>query len=430
MKISKTLSIIGILFLSFACKKKEDVKEIYEFDINQIAIQDSAKLLMILTEESNTLSTNGAGTQLYMITKSDKVVQRTLSKTTGEDVSSVMKPGFIANATPNYILAGFSRFDAIADEAYLIDKKTGKLNQIGNRSHIPAFSSFATLKNNLICKYDGQKYLYYKTSSGISDCEFIKLDVKTLTLENILPDSVNVVTSFDVDAQGNILADMDYINGKRKFVAFKNKIINYLPNNNFKRGYWVANDGIFRNVTLDGNIEKIEFDETLQKFNNTKEIRLLDFSIVNNFNRDECYRVSYSDKTIMVSANEIFELYPVEKKIKQITTVPIVSVKWVDHSNVLGHLYVAGESASGQETIFNIDLSNYSYKTYPVSGKYSFYEIEAFEDGTIYATAKRKSDGKNVVLKFAPDGTETVLYDQLGTKKGVWLEKVTEYTND
>jgi hypothetical protein len=103
----------------------------------------------------------------------------------------------------------------------------------------------------------------------------------------------------------------------------------------------------------------------------------------------------------------------------KINTVPIIKTKWVDHSKALGHMYVAGESASGLETIFNIDLSNYSYKTYPEAGKYSFYEIEAFEDGTIYATAKRKSDNKNVILKFAPDGTETVLYDNLGTKKGV-----------
>ncbi len=429
MKISKSLFfIIATLFVVSACKnkKKEEVDPTV-FTINNINIKDSTKLMFVLSDESANPA-NATGNKLYMISKLDKVSEINLSNTSGGDVNEILQPGQISNATPKYMLVNFTRATGTPSEAYFIDKKTGALTQIGDNFYSPILPGGNPL-NSPFCKFDGNKSLYYVTTPPYSSKEFIKLDVSTFTKTNLLPDSVLRFQKFDIDNQGNIIAMALMKNNTNQIFAINGTTSKVLSNNFMYGGFWVANDGVFRLCAKD-TVSKLEYNSANKKFVITPEISMVDNSITTNFYTEDIYRVYYSNKTILVNKEKIFEFDHIAKKVKLISSIPIIKTKYVDHSNTLGHVYVAGESSSGQETIFNIDLSNYSYKAYPESGKYTFYEIEAFEDGTIYATAKRKIDNKNVVLKFAPDGTETVLYDQLGTKKGVWLEKVTEFTND
>lgn len=424
MKVFYLFPFLIFLLAINSCKPKE-VKDPTEFEISNIPIQDSAKLMLVVTGDIDGLTDN----ELFVITSKDKVKKQSLNNTSGSDASEILRPDIIANATPEYMIVTFTRSSqGGAYEGYFIHKKTGKLISLGERTEIPEVRSFATTKNHILCQYDGQRYLYYTQSPMNTYHQLIKYDMQTLTKMNILKDSIAKVASFEVDKEGNIMADVDAKSGKRRFQVFNNNVTQEVPDF-YPNQYFVGLSGSFY-LKTSGSLKKCTYDATNKVFNFNKIVDLTTDKLNMNFYRDYLYKVIHQDKLIVLNDISLFELDNQAHNPKYISTIPLMKTIWVDHSKALGHLYVAGESASGQETIFNIDLSNYSYTTYPQAGKYSFYEIEAFEDGTIYATAKRKSDSKNVILKFAPDGTETVLYDQLGTKKGVWLEKVTEFVND
>lgn len=428
MKISKFFLIISCVVTFIGCKKKE--VDPSAFDFNHIDIKDSTQLIFIQCDESKTILANTDGNELYAISKTGKVSKISLNNTKGGDVSDVLIPGQIANATPKYMLVNFTRNGSGSpSEGYLWDKQTGEVTTIGGRFTGPVPFNGRS-KTNPFAYYDGSKYLYFgaRPNSIMDYVGVARLDVNSKSKENIINDSIQRYEAFDVDKDRNFLTDPLWTDvAKRRMTVFNNTTKYTFPFVCVE--FWVANDGNFR-YRLNNKVYLLKYDSPSKKFVTTEEIDMSNIVLDRQLYKEDCYIVYYNNKTIIVRDYEILEFDHVAKKVKEISTVPLLKSKWLDHSKALGHLYVAGESASGQETIFNIDLSNYSYTTYPQAGKYSFYEIEAFEDGTIYATAKRKSDSKNVILKFAPDGTETVLYDQLGTTKGVWLEKVTEFVND
>lgn len=427
MKISKSLFlVIPFVFWGIACKKKEVVNNPTIFDVNQINIQDSAKLMFVLTSEDPLLG-NAAGNSLYMITTKDKIKQVPLTQTNGSDVSNVLRPGQLANATQKYMLANFSRSGGNPNEAYLIDKKTGVLTQIGDRSSTPTYINYYQ-RNNILCKSDGSN-LFYKITPQIDPLEIIKLNVGTLVKTHLELDSLNSVTGLDIDAQGNVLAAVWFQGSKPNVVYASNGIVSQKLADKYKNAtFWVANDGVFR-VYRSDTLHKLSYDNTQSKFIMTPELLLSDNGLNVSFDSRYLYRLAYNNKTVVVTQKEVYEFDHSAKKVKKVTSINSTNIKWVDHSSTLGHLYLAAETSAGQETIFDVDLSSYSHKTLTTTGKYLFYEIEAFEDGNIYATAKRLSDSKFVILKFKSDGTE-VLLDDKQTQRGVWLEKVTEFTND
>lgn len=427
MKISKSVFlIIPIAILGIACKKKETVNNPTVFDVKQINIQDSAKLMFVLTSEDPLLG-NATGNSLYMITTKDKIKQVPLTQTNGSDVSNVLRPGQLANATPKYMLANFARPDGMPAEAYLIDKKTGVLTQIGERYSTPTYISYYK-RNNVLSKYDGTNILYTVTPS-FDPVKFTKLNPNTLVKSNLEIDSLNQLSAFELDAQGNALASVWVRGGKGAVLYATNGSKAQILPTKYKDGiFWVANDGVFRIYDND-TIHKLSYDNTQSKFIMSSELLLSDNGVSISLDNRYLYKVANNNKTILVTQNEIYEFDHTAKKVKKVTSVNSTNIKWVDHSSSLGHLYLAAETSAGQETIFDVDLSSYSHKMLATTGKYLFYEIESFEDGTIYATAKRLSDSKFVILKFKSDGTE-VLLDDKQTQRGVWLEKVTEFTND
>lgn len=427
MKISKSVFlIIPIAIISIACKKKETVNNPIVFDVNKISIQDSAKLMFVLGNENQLLG-NTANNSLYMVTTSDKIKQVPLTQTNGSDVSSILRPGQLANISSKYMLANFSRTNSSPSESYLIDKKTGVLTQIGDRSSTPVFFNYLE-RNQILCKSDGINLLY--TVSPIAEpMEIIRLNIGSLSKKHLELDSINSISGIEVDGEGNLLAGVWFQSSKPNVLYVSNGAKEQILPSRFKDSpFWVANDGIFRIYKSD-TLHKLSYDNTQSKFVMTTELLLSDNGINALFDNRYLYRVTFNNKTVIVTQKEIYEFDHNAKKVKKVTPVTATNIKWVDHSNNLGHLYLAIETSAGQENIYDMDLSSYNTKTITTTGKYLFYEIEAFEDGTLYATGKRLSDGKFVILKFKSDGTE-VLLDDKQTQRGVWLEKVTEFVND
>jgi hypothetical protein len=431
MKITQLLKNISFsaIIIFCSCKKEKDVDP-YEFTVNEISIKDSTKLLFATTPEESNLGMADSN-ELFQISSKDLVSKFKINSSTGNNVSSMFKPAKLSNVSEKYFMMTISRNTGSGSEGYLLNKSTNELISISPNRKVPVNGGFADILNHPFTLNDGKGsvyYIAYDVSNGNSSLAKININNPSAsTITYLTPDSIKRVTSFDVDKDGNIMADVDGVSRKRWFMVFNANTMKIVPDF-YPNQYFVGPNGYFY-YPANGYMKKCEYNSG-SGFSFSNYYDLLNNGLNSNFYRENLYRIQLSDKLVVLNDNTFFEFSNTANTIKKNTSVPLLKTKWIDHSKALGHLYVAGESASGQETIFNIDLSNYSYTTYPAPGKYNFYEIEAFEDGTIYATAKRKSDSKNVVLKFAPDGTETVLYDQLGTKKGIWLEKVTEYVND
>jgi len=427
--------LILFLLLAYAvssCKNKGEDVSPYTFNVNSISTQD-VKLFFIIKDET----VPGTSTSRLVKIKSDDTVESMeLKDANGNAVSDKLRPVALSNANPDFMLMSFAREGDAAVSGYLVNKRTGGITAIDQISGgAPTSEYYGTHLNYPLSYYDGSNYLYFIAKKGISQKTLVRVSTVNpnyIAGINMLPDSVLFMNSFGVDADKNIMVSttVQTANGTFKdyFYVFNSSSSAILPIS-ARSSYWVGPTGNF-NYLVPAATKTTKVMYSNNSFSFTPDIDLAANNISSYFNNRESYRISFGDKFIMVSGAKIVELDNAANTPKQITTVPVSNQKWVDHSQTNGLIFIAGENASGQQTIFKIDIAtNYAYTTYPTPGKYNFYEIEAFEDGTVYATAKRNSDGKYVILKFAPNGTETLLNETLN-KQGIWLEKVTEFTNN
>ncbi len=428
MKI-KYLLIIAFIPLLFSCKKtKEDVSP-YTFNISSLQTQD-AKLIFIIKDENQLGS---ATNRLVKIKSDDSVEEINLTDVNGTGVSDKLRPLYLSNANPDFMLISMAREGDDPVDGYLINKSTGALTSISEYGGAPAFQERGTLMNNRLSYFDGSSFLYFKTTKLLSSRGSIvrvsTVNPNYITGQNMLPDTVYRVESFAVDADKNILVSMLGQSGQSKFVVFNSNNTTEILDDFAVETYWVGATGKFNYNGIGAYLKQVTYDNVSNTFTFSDYKNLSQNGINTQLYNQESYKVIYSGKFILVSNGKVYELENGTNPPKVISTINIANQQSVSHSQTNGLVFIAGENASGQQTIFRINLaSNYSYTTYPTPGKYNFSEIEAFEDGTVYATAKRNSDGKYVILKFAPDGTETLL-DETLNKKGIWLEKVTEFTN-
>ena len=428
MKI-KYLLLILFTTLLFSCKKTiEDVSP-YTFDVSTLQTQD-AKLLFIIKDHTQL----GTSTNRLVKIKADDTVQEiNLTDVNGTGVADKLRPLCLSNANPDFMLISMARGGDSPVDGYLINKSTGALISIAGFGGAPAFIEFGTLMNNRLSYFDGSSFLYFKTTSLPNSGSIVRVSTVNpnyITGQKMLPDTVYRVESFAVDADKNIIVNMiGQSLGQSKFVVFNSNNTTFMPDIYGATTYWVGATGKFNYNGLGGYLKQVTYNDVSNTFTFSDYKNLFQNGINTQLFNHKSYKVIYSGKFILVNDGKVYELENGTNPPKVISTINIANQQSVSHSQTNGLVFIAGENASGQQTIFRINLaSNYSYTTYPTPGKYNFSEIEAFEDGTVYATAKRNSDGKYVILKFAPDGTETLL-DETLNKKGIWLEKVSEFTN-
>ncbi len=416
-------------FLS--CKKKEEEVDPYAFSFNTVPVKD-AKLFFIGKEETELqTSTN----RLYAIKEDGSVEQLILKDGGGTDVSEKMRPLTIANATPDYMLLSFARQGNVPANGYLLKKTDSSLVTVDGYGGPPK-----TTNNDLLSQqdvvYNGSNQLYFLSARDVVRNAVVRLSLGNpafITGKNLVSDSIYMVNTFEPDADGNIMAWVTIGFGKNKTIVFNSTAAAIVPDAG-NNAYWTGMDGSFRYRSTDDHIKKVSFDANTNTFSFINSVDLKANNINDFLSRFQSYKIIYADKLVMftyvgsTATANMYELENTSNTPEQITSVPFKAVHAIDHLKNSQTIFLAAEDASGFQTIYKINASNnYSYTTYSATtGKYKFYEIEAFEDGTLYATAKRNSDGKNVILKYDASGIETLL-DQTLDVKGFSLEKVSEF---
>lgn len=422
-----SLGIVSIL-ITLSCKKPAEDVSPYSFNVNQFATSD-AKLLVIVKDE-NIL--NSQTNRLVKIKADGAVEQLTLTDASGNNVSERLRPLALSNANPDFMLISFAREGDAPVDGYLIKKATGALSSVGGFGGPPTYNDQPSINlRHPFSYYDGNSYLYFMSGVGIANTRKSIVRLSTVNSnavsgQKIFSDTISFIDKIAVDAAHNLMFSY-HDAGNIQHIVYNENTAAIIPED--ISSFWTGSTGNFNFTNKEGYLKEIIYNTGTNTFAFTNAKKLSDYNISTTyFPNDKSYTITYSEKFIMISDGKVYELDNAAHIPKEISGINITNQKDVTHSQSNGLVFVAGENSAGLETIHKINLTNYAVTTYPTPGKYKFYEIEAFEDGTVYATAKRNSDGKNVILKFDANGTETLLDDTINLK-GIWLQKVTEFVN-
>jgi len=413
MKIYYTFSFILFLFLFSSCKKdKEEVVQ----TLSKLDLSDAKVLFLVGNAYANT-------SELMKI-KTDGTIEKVkMIDQNGDELKEYLHPQIISNANPNFILLALS--DRLSNKVgYLIKKSDGTITKVLNDFGYPDPNP-NNLRNNSVSTVDGSYNIYYKSilNSVTSVVKINTVNPNLVSVQRLTPSNDNVV-QFDIDAWDNILYYTLESGITRRIKKGTGGLLS-APTDLKHYAFWTGKDGNFYYLTFSSSykIKKATYDDVNDVFSfsdyySGTQTWAVDIS--------STYRLEYGGKLVLITASEILEIENSTNVPAHITSVPVSNIKVVGKSVINGNLYVVGDAAGGQ-TIFKIDLNNnYSYTTLFTAGKYDIYDMEVFEDGTIYFSALRMSDTKYVFVKIAADGTETVL-DSTLDKKGIFMEKATEY---
>jgi hypothetical protein len=408
--------LLPVTILMGSCKKKDEDAKVSQ-TISKIDI--SGAKILFFTEENG-----GKGNRLMKI-KSDGTIETVkMLDQSGNEMKEYPIPQVLSNANLNFLLLSTSGTSNVyPDQGFLVKKQDGSITSLSNYG-VPYYENRYGRRNNKVNLTDVSDNIYYRgiKGGGISVVKLNTVNPSYVTGQIITP-SDERVNDFDLDVYGNVLYDA--FNTSTNVFRIKKStggLVN-MPSNFLSEYYWIGTDGNFNyNVISGSDINSSNFDQISDVFDFKKRISTLSKI---SLKRTTLYTLPYSDKLIAITDSKIYELENSTNTPKEITSVPVSNIKVVGKSLVNGDLYIVGDN--GGQTILKIDLNNnYSYTKLLTSGKYDIYDMEVFEDGTVYFSALRMSDSKNVFVKIDDAGTETLLNETLN-QKGIFMEKATEY---
>lgn len=408
--------LLSILICFSACKKRDEIPVESKSEIISQGTFIGAEILVVIGE--NLAFDN----RLCKITSNNTI--DTINFSTGSGSSIKLNALSLSNGTPEYIPLVFSIRGNAPEDAYLLNRNNFSLIPI-RQYGIPQVNGIGN-KMNPVTYYDGKSSLYYGAWASYTSYNIVKLDLNhapNITGSYVLPDTTYMY-NYDVDKYGNVITYFQGNNSGLRYnriVKMDGKLYDY-NSPCLTSLFWMEIDSTVAQYDFcNQNFTKAIYNLSVQDFS----INSFMTNVYRLFDSRVSYRVIYNNKMIWIDS-EIFEWTVSATSPAQITSIPFTSIKLVDHTQSNGVLYFSGNDASGQETIFKVNLSNYSYTTISDPGKYSFNCIETMNDGTIYASATRVSDGKNVFVKFSSSGVETLL-DETINRKALYMTKVNEY---